>query len=303
MIYQHPLAYLLGLEGMALFRAFSGEYDRAFTQARLAEIRKFLDDAEKFGHGAEIPPLSSIDGYAGWAAYYDQPGNAMIDREQPIVWDILENLPVGTALDAACGTGRHAAQLSSLGHKVIGVDSSPDMLAIARTKVPDGTFREGDLHELPIPNEHVDIIVCALALGHLPNLSPVLAEFARVLRPGGHLVISDGRGPLPVATAYPLIVTGPDGNPGYIPNWVHQTSDYLAAALPLGFQVRRCEEVRAPTPYVDAQGAPGNAVGPAPTPIPNTPPNIWSLHPLAVEATNATNLNKPAVIVWHFELV
>jgi len=37
-IYQHPLAYLLGLEGVALLHAFAGEYDREFTEARLAEV-------------------------------------------------------------------------------------------------------------------------------------------------------------------------------------------------------------------------------------------------------------------------
>lgn len=45
MIYQHPLAYLLGLEGVALMRAFAGEYDRAFTEARFAEVRALLDRA------------------------------------------------------------------------------------------------------------------------------------------------------------------------------------------------------------------------------------------------------------------
>ena len=39
-IYQHPLAYLLGLEGVALLRAFSGVYDREFTLARLDEMRE-----------------------------------------------------------------------------------------------------------------------------------------------------------------------------------------------------------------------------------------------------------------------
>jgi hypothetical protein len=42
-IHQHPLAYLLGLEGVALMRAFAGEYDRAFTEARIEEIRGLLD--------------------------------------------------------------------------------------------------------------------------------------------------------------------------------------------------------------------------------------------------------------------
>lgn len=248
-IYQHPLAYLLGLQGVALLRAFAGEYDREFTEARLAEIRTLLDSADQLGKGGTAGPISSADGYDGWAEYYDRPGNAMIDREQPFVREILDGLPVGVALDAACGTGRHAAYLTTLGHKVIGVDSSPGMLAKARLKIPDAEFHEADLHQLPVPDDHVDVVVCGLALEHVPELAPVLAEFVRVLRPGGHLVISDGRGLLPGARRYPMVKGGPDGRPGSVQSWVHPTSDYLKAALPLNLQVRSCEEPPRPEPW------------------------------------------------------
>jgi SAM-dependent methyltransferase len=70
----------------------------------------------------------------------------LIDVEQPIVREILNGLPVGVALDAACGTGRHTQYLASLGHRVVAVDSSPDMLAVARMRVPDAEFLDGDLH-------------------------------------------------------------------------------------------------------------------------------------------------------------
>src|SRR5919198_1040551 len=115
-IYQHPLAYLLGLEGIALLRAFAGEYDREFTLARIREIRALLD-AEDLGEGVEESPMSMEEGYAQWAACYDRPGNALLEAEEPVVHQILAELPVGVALDAACGTGRHAAYLASLGHR------------------------------------------------------------------------------------------------------------------------------------------------------------------------------------------
>src|SRR6266511_2600341 len=120
-VYQHPLAYLLGLEGIALLRAFAGAYDRDFTMARLAEIRALLDSVEELGDGAVVEPISTTEGYGSWAEFYDEPGNQLIDLEQPIVWEILDGLPRGIALDAACGTGRHSAYLASLGHTVIGV--------------------------------------------------------------------------------------------------------------------------------------------------------------------------------------
>ena len=118
-IYQHPLAYLLGLEGIALLRAFAGEYDRDFAMARLAEIRALLDCVEELGEGAVVDPIPTTEGYGSWAEFYDQPGNQLVDLEQPLVREILDGLPRGVALDAACGTGRHSAYLASLGHTVI----------------------------------------------------------------------------------------------------------------------------------------------------------------------------------------
>lgn len=300
MIYQHPLAYLLGLEGVALLRAFSGEYDRDFTLRRFREIRELLNSIDALGEGVETPPLTTQEGYAGWARSYDEPGNQLLELEQPIVRDILDGLPLGVALDAACGTGRHAAYLASLGHTVIGIDSSPEMLARAREKVPDGEFYEGDLHDLPLEDGSVDLVVCAIALTHVPDLDRALTEFVRVLRPDGHLVISDSRG-LIGGVGLPLVKVGPAGDFGYMPTYARHASDYLAAALPLGLEVRRCEEPRRPSPLVGDEGTSLHGA-PPPEHVPGDPPNIWALHRFAPAATNAAYSGNPAAIIWHFQL-
>jgi ubiquinone/menaquinone biosynthesis C-methylase UbiE len=293
MIYQHPLAYLLGLEGVALLHAFAGDYDREFTQARLAEVQALLDSADQLGGGAAIRPIPIVEGYRAWAEAYDQPGNQLIDLEQPIVRAILDGLPRGTALDAACGTGRHAEYLAALGHTVIGVDTSPQMLAVAAAKVPGADFRQGDLYQLPVASQHVDVVVCALALAHVPDLAPVLAEFVRVLRPGGHLVISDSRGLLGYFGS-PVVKALPNGEFGCLPHRNRLTSDYLAAALPLGLRVRCCEEPRRPYPLIDPDAPPDTV--PA-----DEPPDIWSLHSWCPAAANAAYRDNPAAIIWHFE--
>jgi ubiquinone/menaquinone biosynthesis C-methylase UbiE len=300
-IYQHPLAYLLGLEGIALLRAFSGAYDREFTLARLREIQTLLDSAEELGDGVEARPITTREGYDRWAPFYDEPGNQLLDIERPVVREVLAALPVGVALDAACGTGRHTAYLASLGHDVIGVDTSPGMLAHAREKVPDGEFHEADLHDVPLPDDSVDLVLCAIALVHVPDLGRALAEFVRVLRPDGHLVISDSRG-LIGDIGLPLVRVGPGGDLGYMPVWSRLASDYLAAALPLGLQVRRCEEPRRPSPLVGEDGTNlSDGVRPSDH-VPGTPPNIWSLHALATAATNAAWREQPAAIIWDFQL-
>jgi len=300
-IYQHPLAYLLGLQGIALLRAFSGVYDREFTLARFRDIQTLLDSAEELGEGVEARPITTREGYDRWAPFYDEPGNQLLDIEQPVVREILDSLPVGVALDAACGTGRHTAYLASLGHTVIGVDTSPEMLALARAKVPGGAFYETDLHDVPLADDSVDLVVCAVALSHVADLGQALAEFVRVLRPNGHLVISDSRG-LIGDIGLPLVRVGPDGSFGYMPTYARLASDYLAAALPLGLHVRRCEEPRRPSPVLADDGATLYDGVRLPEPVPGDPPNIWSLHARAIAATNAAWRDKPAAIIWQLQL-
>lgn len=298
-VYQHPLAYLLGLEGIALLRAFAGEYDRDFTMARLAEIRALLDSVDELGDGAVVDAIPTTEGYGSWAGFYDQPGNQFIDLEQPIVREILDELPRGVALDAACGTGRHSTYLASLGYTVIGVDSSAAMLERAREKVPGGEFHEADLHDLPLPDDHVDVVVCALALMHVPDLEPALAELVRVLRRCGSLVISDWR-TLIGDTGIPLVKARPDGSPGYMPTRSRRTSEYLGAALRLGLHVRRCEEPLRTSPLVDGNGSSDGAR--VPDHVPGAPPNIWALHRWCPAAINAAYRGLPAAIIWHFQL-
>jgi len=269
-------------------------HDRDFTEARFREIQSLLESADELGPSVEARPITTREGYARWAPFYDERGNQLLEIEQPIVREILDGLPVGVALDAACGTGRHTEYLASLGHTVIGIDTSPEMLARARAKVPDGTFHEADLHDVPLADDSVDLVVCAIALSHVADLAPVLAELVRVLRPNGHLVISDSRG-LMGDIGLPLVRVGPNGEVGYMPVYARLASDYLAAALPLGLQVRRCEEPRRPSPLLDDEGT-------APDHVPGEPPNIWSLHALAPAAANAAWRGNPAAIVWHFQL-
>jgi hypothetical protein len=68
-IHQHPLVYLLGLEGVALMKAFDGEYDREFIHARIAEIRDRLDRAAALGERTDVRPLHPARGPTGRGAY------------------------------------------------------------------------------------------------------------------------------------------------------------------------------------------------------------------------------------------
>ncbi|MCI2416707.1 class I SAM-dependent methyltransferase [Saccharopolyspora sp. K220] len=293
MSYEHPLAYLLGLEGIALLRGFIGEFDRDFTESRIAEIRRLLQDESLKNAAVDVHRVNTVDGYRVWSETYDQPGNAAFDIDEPEVKRIVDALPPGVALDAACGTGRYAQWLAERGHRVVAVDSSPDMLARARVRVPQGEFLLGDLHRLPVADSGVDLVVCGLALTHLPALNPVVAEFARVLRPGGHLVIADVH-PEAVARGSIPPVRGPDGRPARLVSHRHLVGDYLRAALLVGLQLRGCEEPRTPTSNHAASSNPPT-MGPW-----HTWP--WSLTDLVPEAARAANEGVPRMIIWHFQL-
>lgn len=298
MTYLSPLAYLLGLEGVALLRGLKeGVGDQAFVEARIAEIRTLLDDpALAASPGVEAVPdgISTGEVYRSWAPTYDEP-NSMIEFEEPYLRAIVDDLPIGTALDAACGTGRYAAHLAGLGHRVIGVDASSEMLAVAAGKVPDATFHLAELAAMPVPDQSVDLVVCALALCHVPDLAPVFAEFARVLRPGGHLVISDPH----VLYSYlrPTLArtTGPDKQPTTFIEYHRQLSDYLAAALPVGLQVRHCAE-----PHIRTKNS---ATAGVPTVIPgsDTPQLDWDLLGWVPEALHVA-MDVPLIVIWHFQL-
>jgi SAM-dependent methyltransferase len=293
-IHQHPLAYLLGLEGVALMRAFAGEYDRAFTEARIDEIRVLLDVGSELGPGVDVPPLSVADGYDGWALTYDGEDNGCFPLRDDVLTPMVDRLMKGRALDAACGTGAVARQLVARGHEVIGLDISENMLSHARQAVGEACLIAGDLTDLPLSDGVVDHVVCSLALSHVSDLRPFFAEAARVMRPGGHLLLLDTRGHFTGSSLYPLVKETLDGRVGYIAGYSHSAVDYLQAALPLGYVVRGCEE----TYHV------GETVDPDARPAPPAmgPPNIWELHAWAPKATNAAKVGQGAVIAWDFQL-
>lgn len=277
-------------------RAFTGEHDRAFVESRIAEIRRLLDDESLAKAAVEVARVGTVEGYRVWSQRYDEKPNSAFDFDA-VVKEIIDALPTGVALDAACGTGRYAAVLAERGHRILGVDSSPDMLALARERLPRGEFRLGDLHRLPVTDDGVDLATCGLALTHVPALEPVMAEFARVLRPGGHLVIADVH-PDRIARGSVPTVRRPDGQPGRLTAYRHLVGDYLRAALPTGLRLRHCEEPRLPAVEQPRSPEPSTAFGTV-GPWELWP---WCLADLAPEAARAANAGTPAMLIWHFQL-
>jgi SAM-dependent methyltransferase len=128
-------------------------------------------------------------------------------------------------LDAGCGVGWGSVVLSDAGAtSVTGVDINPDALASARERAGDrdAEFQQADLQALPFDDEAFDLVVCFEAIEHVDDPSRALDGLARVLSPGGQLVISSpNRGVYPACN----------------PHHVHEyASDELEAALHERFQ-------------------------------------------------------------------
>jgi SAM-dependent methyltransferase len=230
---------LVGVEGLALLRhLYEGTDDAA--NVRLEEIRRLLDD-DALTTGEPVPEAEPRAGYRSWSESYDEPGNPIIALEQPVVWSLVDSLPPGRALDAACGTGRHARRLVELGHDVVGIDITPEMLERATHGVPEARFVEADLHDVPAPDAHFDLVVCGLALAHLDDPMDALTELARVLRPGGRLVVSVLH-PLQVHLGWHARFSDREGRRGFVREHPHTHADYLAAFRSAGLQALDCVE-------------------------------------------------------------
>lgn len=98
----------------------------------------------------------------------------------------------GPVADVGCGPGHVTAHLAELGLDVFGIDNSPALLDIARAAYPEVRFESGQLASLPVETGSLRGVISKHSLIHTPaELVPAaLAEFARVLAPGGSLFLS-----------------------------------------------------------------------------------------------------------------
>ncbi|MFC1820274.1 ArsR/SmtB family transcription factor [Thermodesulfobacteriota bacterium] len=99
------------------------------------------------------------------------------------------------AVDLGCGTGELMEKLKTVANVVIGVDSSSNMLELARERLNTGghefDLRLGELEHLPLKNSEADCAVISMVLHHLPKPETVIAEICRVLRKNGTLIVVD----------------------------------------------------------------------------------------------------------------
>jgi ubiquinone/menaquinone biosynthesis C-methylase UbiE len=148
-----------------------------------------------------MPTTSAIA--ATWdaaAATFDtEPDHGLTDPAVRAAWAgrLREWIPNTGAdvLDVGCGTGSLALLLAAQGHRVTGVDLSPNMVAHARRKLAgqQASVLLGDATDPPVADRRFDVVLARHLLWTLPEPQTALLRWISLLRPGGHLVLVEGR--------------------------------------------------------------------------------------------------------------
>jgi SAM-dependent methyltransferase len=179
--------------------------------------------------------VSVRDGYREWLPRYED----TVQDEMDVV--LLEALVVPTwsvverAADLGCGTGRTGAWLRARGvARIDGVDLTPEMLAVARSRGLYARLHEADLAASGLAGGAYDLVTTCLVDEHLADLHPLYREASRLLRPGGLHVLVGYHPHFIMVAGVPTHFDRRPGEPVAIETHVHLMSDHVVAARDVG---------------------------------------------------------------------
>jgi ubiquinone/menaquinone biosynthesis C-methylase UbiE len=152
-------------------------------------LRQYLTSSRK----KELEPALAYD---QWSSGYDnQPGNLMLALDEQLCTELLSELaiPGKTVADIGCGTGRHWAKIMDKNPaRLAGYDVSAGMLGILQKKYPQAeTHLLEDEHLEGLADQSCDLVISTLTVAHIAHIRTALAEWRRVLKPGGSILITD----------------------------------------------------------------------------------------------------------------
>jgi ubiquinone/menaquinone biosynthesis C-methylase UbiE len=146
---------------------------------------------------------SAVEYYRSKATVYNErysvkaSGDLLWVRHQAILDFVRSwNLPAGSRiLDLGCGPGHLTHDLASIGFRGLGIDASPSMISLSKQKaVSEGLadkwdYELGDVEAVPASDASFDAAICAGVIDYLPSDEKLIAEAARVLKPGGRFLL------------------------------------------------------------------------------------------------------------------
>jgi SAM-dependent methyltransferase len=182
-------------------------------------------------------------GYGEWSPTYDQTVEDAMDVD---LLDALYSMPwpvFARAVDLGCGTGRIGAWLHDKGVKSIdGVDLTPEMLAVARSRQVYDRLLEADLAASGLASEDYDLVMTCLVDDHLTDLQPLYSEAWRLADRGGSYVLVGYHPHFIMATGTPTHFDNASGEPVAIETHVHLLSEHITSGLTAGWTLVEMKE-------------------------------------------------------------
>ncbi len=172
-----------------------GEVIDALTASDIEPTAGYLDRLEQVRASREEKVQAFFSSHAGEWAKMSRLQVSERDVETAF-HAVLGQGHLGTMVDMGTGTGRMLAILGARTGRAIGVDMNAEMLAVARQNLDRPDFRhiqvrQGDIRKLPLEAGSADLVTAHQVLHYLDDPDQVVREAARVLRPGGRIVIAD----------------------------------------------------------------------------------------------------------------
>ena len=188
--------------------------------------------------------------YNDWAETYDTDPNRTRDLAAQVLRQVNLNFVDRNVIEAGCGTGRNTewlAQPTAGAAGIVALDFSEEMLARARERVRDPRVRfiQHDVRDKwPLTDAAADLVIAMLVLEHVQLLEPFFAEAARALNVGGELFICELHPMRQLLGGQAQFTRTQTGERQLVPAFLHNTSDYVNAALVSGFEVVHMGEWR-----------------------------------------------------------
>jgi ArsR family transcriptional regulator len=171
---------------------------RQLLDATAKDDAVLLRDGERLADVKRVRSERAQDYFSRNAAAWDELRKLHVSDEliENQLLGLIGKSPIDSMLDLGTGTGRILQLLSGVYRRAIGIDASRDMLAVARSNldksgITNASVRHGDIFNLPLEGQDFDLIVIHQVLHFLDEPDRAIAEAARLLRPGGRLVIID----------------------------------------------------------------------------------------------------------------
>lgn len=142
---------------------------------------------------SEVPPDFGPHTYRRWRA--SKIGRLTEDVEDTLLFDLIGDPKDCIALDVGCGEGTLSLDLWRRGARVTGIDPAEAMLTAAQERAASAgaeiPFLRAQAEDMPFKDAQFDLVVAKTILCFVADATDVFAEMARVLRPGGRLVIGE----------------------------------------------------------------------------------------------------------------